>query len=67
MAVLIIAEHLSARLLIMQCSWFTFVCMYVYIYIYICHTLIVWAQFLWSRPQTILAIWYWSDQDAIDV
>ena len=29
---------------------------YIYIYIYICmyirHTLITWAQFLWSRPQT---------------
>ena len=45
----IIAERLSARLLIVQC-----VCMYiyVYIYIYICHTLIVWVQFLCSRPQT---------------
>ena len=26
--------------------------MYVYIYIHIRHTLIVWAWFLWSRPQT---------------
>ena len=26
--------------------------MYVYIYIYIRHTLITWARFLWSRPQT---------------
>ena len=34
----------------MQCSQFAFVCMYVYIYIR--HTLIGWAQFLWSRPQT---------------
>ena len=34
----------------MQCSQFAFVCMYVYIYI--CHTLIAWAWFLWSRPQT---------------
>ena len=24
----------------------------MYVCIYICHTLIVWAQFLWSRPQT---------------
>ena len=34
----------------MQCSQFAFVCMYTYIYIR--HTLIVWAQFLWSRLQT---------------
>ena len=40
------AEHLSARLLIVQCSQFVFVCMYIR------HTLIAWAQFLWSRPQT---------------
>ena len=25
---------------------------YIYIYMYIRHTLIAWAQFLWSRPQT---------------
>ena len=25
---------------------------YIYIYIYIRHTLIAWARFLWSRPQT---------------
>ena len=54
----IIAERLSARLLIVQCSQVAFVCMYiyvyiyVYIYIYIRHTLIAWARFLWSRPQT---------------
>ena len=24
----------------------------MYVCIYICHTLIAWAQFLWSRPQT---------------
>ena len=40
----IIAERLSARLLIVQCSQFA--------HIYICHTLIAWARFLWSRPQT---------------
>ena len=45
-----IAERLSARLLIVQCSQLAFVCMYVYIYIR--HTLIAWARFLWSRPQT---------------
>ena len=44
----IIAERLSARLLIVQCSQVAFVC----IYIYIRHTLIAWAWFLWSRPQT---------------
>ena len=37
----------------------------MYIYIYICHTLIVWARFLWSRPR-LLAMWYWSDQEAIE-
>ena len=47
-----IAEHLSVRLLIVQYSQFRFVSMYVYIYIYIRHALIVWAWFLWSRPQT---------------
>ena len=36
----------------MQRSQHAFVCMYVYIYIYIRHTLITWARFLWSRPQT---------------
>lgn len=40
----IIAEHLTTRLLITQCSQFT--------YIYVCRTLIAWAQFLWSPPQT---------------
>ena len=40
------------RLQIVQCSQFRFVSMYVYIYIYIRHALIVWAWFLWSRPQT---------------
>ena len=46
----VIAERLSARLLIVQCSQFAFVCMYVCIYIR--HTLIAWARFLRSRPQT---------------
>ena len=32
----------------MQCSQFAFVRMYI-VYIYICHTLIAWARFLWSR------------------
>ena len=38
----------------MQRSQLAFVCMYVcmYVYIYIRHTLITWARFLWSRPQT---------------
>ena len=30
----LIAEHLSARLLIVQCSQLAFVCIYIYIYIY---------------------------------
>ena len=34
----IIAERLSARLLIVQCSRLTFVCIYIYICIYIRHT-----------------------------
>ena len=34
----------------MQRSQFAFVCMYVCMYIR--HTLIAWARFLWSRPQT---------------
>ena len=34
----------------MQRSQFAFVCMYVCMYIR--HTLIAWAWFLWSRPQT---------------
>ena len=38
MFVCIVAEHLSAKLLIVQCSQFTFVCMYV-LYIYISVTL----------------------------
>ena len=42
----LIAERLSVRLLIVQCSQFTFVCMSIR------HTLIAWARFLWSRPQT---------------
>ena len=48
----------------MQRSQFAFVCMYVCMYIR--HTLIAWAQFLWSRPQTTIATWYWFDQEAID-
>ena len=42
----------------MQLSQFAFVCKYVCMYVcmYICmyirHTLIAWARFLWSRPQT---------------
>ena len=32
----IIAERLSARLLIMQCSRLAFVCICIYIYMYIC-------------------------------
>ena len=36
----------------MQRSQLAFVCMYIYIYICIRHTLITWARFLWSRPQT---------------
>ena len=44
----IFAERL--RLLIVQCSQFAFVCMYVCMYIR--HTLIAWAWFLWSRSQT---------------
>ena len=47
-----VAERLSARVLIVQCSRFAFVCMFVYIYAYIRHTLIGWVWFLWSRPQT---------------
>ena len=31
--VVLIAERLSERLLIVQCSQFAFVCMYIYIYI----------------------------------
>ena len=46
----IITERLSAMLLIVQCSQFAFVCMYIYIYIR--HTLIEWARFLWFCPQT---------------
>ena len=45
-ALAIIAERLSARQLIVQRSQFAFVCMYIR------HTLIAWARFLWSRPQT---------------
>ena len=59
----LITERLSARLLIVQCSQFTFVCMYICMYI--CHTLIVWVQFLWSRPQTtshVALIWPGGDQ-----
>ena len=41
-----IAERLSARLLIVQCRQFAFVCMYIL------HILIAWARFLWSCPQT---------------
>ena len=48
--ILLIAKRLSARLLIVQCSHFMFVC--IYICIYIRHTLIAWVQFLLSRPQT---------------
>ena len=40
------AKFFSARLLIVQCSQFVFV------YIYIRHTLIAWVWFLWSHPQT---------------
>ena len=47
---IIIVERLSAKLLIVQRSQFAFVC--VYVCMYIRHTLIAWAQFLWSRPQT---------------
>ena len=42
----VIAERLSARLLIVQRSQLAFVRMYIR------HTLITWARFLWSRPQT---------------
>ena len=55
----IIAERLSARLLIVQCGQLAFVCIYVCIYICMCiyiyisiTLLIVWVQFLWSHPQT---------------
>ena len=44
----LIAERLNARLLIVQCGQFAFVCMYIYIR----HTLIAWERFLWSRPHT---------------
>ena len=43
---IIIAKCLSTRLLIGQYSQFAFLCMYIH------HTLIAWAQLLWSRPQT---------------
>ena len=49
----------------MQCSQLAFVCMYVYIYIYIRHTLIAWARFLWSRPQTTCHV-VLADQEAIE-
>ena len=64
----------------------------MYVCMYIRHTLIAWARFLWSRPQTTshvvladqeaierscacescngatcMAIWYWSEQEAIDM
>ena len=53
---IIIAERLSVRQLIVQHSQFAFV------YMYICHTLIAWVRFLWSRP---MAIRYWSEQEVI--
>ena len=63
----ICAERLSARLLIVQCSRL-YVCMYIYIYMYVRHTLVVWAWFHWSCPQTmshVVLVWPRGDRNVI--
>ena len=47
---MIIAERLSARLLIVQCSRLAFVCMYIYMYIYPSHFNCVGAVSVVSSP-----------------
>ena len=59
----IITEHLSARLLIVQRSQFTFVCICIH------HTLIALARFFfWSRPQTtnhVVLVWPGGDRKIV--
>ena len=53
----IIAERLSARLLIVQRSQFAFVCMYV------CISVTLYCGLV----PILLATWYWFDQEAIEI
>ena len=57
-----IAERLSARLLIVQCSQLTFVCMYLYIPV----TLELLGRGFCGLVPRMLATWYRSDQEVIE-